>query len=54
MMKGVQAGGSLRRGGRAMTITNHPRVFGAVPQGLWRLLLVAAAYLVISAALVHG
>jgi hypothetical protein len=37
-----------------MMIINQPRLFSAVPQGLWRLLLVAAAYLVISAALAHG
>jgi hypothetical protein len=34
-----------------MTITNRVGLHVAVPPGLWRLLLVAAAYLVISAAL---
>ena len=37
-----------------ITIVNWARLQGAVPLGLWRLLLVAAAYLVISAALAHA
>ncbi len=37
-----------------MTATSRAPMRRTVPLGLWRLLLVAAAYILISAALAHG